>query len=112
MRFSIATSTVAVSTIAARDYDWRLEGQGKLFRYNQYGGSGSHCVSCPYCAHMYDAVVYAIPTECQAYRCTTCDESESLEYRVTKIDANGLDFPFEGTIICARCRKKVCSDPS
>ncbi len=94
---SLFPCTVELSSIISKEHGWELEGIGKL---------DQEFIRCPACAQMPDGVANIIPIECHSYHCPKCGQSDSLEYKVQKIEASGNDFLFEAQINCKKCGKK------
>ncbi len=55
---------------------------------------------------MYAEVQTRIPIECASYKCPKCHGTESLVYRVKRIDAKGIEFRFEAEISCVAYQSK------
>jgi hypothetical protein len=89
---------IQISSMESAEDSWIAQGKGVLVMTTG---------ECFLCGAMYEAIMKAIPIDCQPFRCPKCNELEHLEYKISKIDVKDWSFEFKVEIRCTRCRNKT-----
>lgn len=89
-------SLIEIYAAEVDDEEWRAQGHGQIISRR-----------CRTCSAKYSAILEAIPVHLGRFECPKCGSSESISYKVDRLDcSNVFEFDFEVRIVCDKCRKK------
>jgi len=86
---------VEIARIDAREAGWLTVGQ-----------ITDLSTVCPSCGQFYSALHRVIPIECAEFACPKCHRSESLDYRVERIELVDERYVFVASIECTKCHHR------
>ena len=91
---------VQIVQIEARETGWRTVG-----RIAESVGF------CPSCGAVYAELHDRIPVECAEYPCPKCNKSDSLEYRIERIELAEQGHVFVASVECEACKRRSLFSP-